>query len=443
MRNFTIAAILLFAGFTESKTNAADWPQWMGPLRDSVWRETGIVRRFPKNGLKAKWLVPVSLGYSGPAVADGQVFVADYVKKSGRVTNNPGGRDKLEGAERVLCFDAKTGKQLWKHEYARQYKLSYPRGPRCTPTVDGDKVYTLGAEGDLLCLNVADGRVVWEKSLTKEYKTKSPIWGFAAHPLVDGDLLFCVGGGKGSVAVAFNKRTGEEVWKALSASATGYCPPTMIHHAERKQLLIWHADSLNSLNPKTGELYWTVPLKPSYAMSIAAPRLAGDFLFASGMGHVGALLKLDEEKPAAKIVWKGTTKTAVYGSNSTPIIDNGTIYGNDCHLGSLMGVNLNDGKRLWSTMKPTTGGKRRAGHATVFIVKHEDRYFLFSETGDLILAKLSPQGYDEISRLRILEPTNEAFGRKVVWSHPAFANRCVYARNDKELVCLDLSAGTD
>lgn len=435
-----VIALLMCVGFHTPTANADDWPQWMGPKRDSIWRETGIVKRFPKAGLKVKWRMPVSLGYSGPAVADGRVFVTDYVMKSGRITNNPGSRDKLEGTERVLCFDAKNGKRLWKHEYDRQYKLSYPGGPRCTPTVDGGKVYTLGAEGDLVCLNAKTGDVVWNKSLTKEYGAKTPIWGFAAHPLVDGDLLFCVVGGNGSVAVAFNKNTGKEVWKALSASNQAYCPPTMIRHADRKQLLIWHADSLNSLNPRTGKVYWTMPLKPSFTMAITAPRLSGDYLFASGMGHKGALFKLDAEKPAAKVVWEGTTKTAVYGSNSTPIIDNGIIYGNDCHQGSLMGVRLKDGKRLWSTMQPTTGGKRRAGQATVFIVKHEERYFLFSETGDLILAKLSAKGYNEISRFHLLDPTNTGSRRKVVWTHPAFANRCVFARNDKELVCASLAA---
>lgn len=420
---------------------AADWPQWMGPNRDSIWRETGIVKQFPKSGLKVKWRAPVELGYSGPAVADGRVFVTDYVRKSGRITNSPGRRDTLEGSERVLCFDAKTGKPLWKHEYAQQYKLSYPGGPRCTPTVDGDRVYTVGAEGELRCLKVKNGDVVWKKSFKNDYGAKTPIWGFSSHPLVDGGLLYCIVGGEGSVAVAFNKHTGKEVWKALSASDQAYCPPTMIEHADRKQLLIWHADSLNSLNPKTGKVYWTIPLKPSFTMSIAAPRLEGDYLFASGMGHVGALMKLDDEKPAAKIVWKGTTKTAVYSSNSTPLIDDGIIYGNDCHQGSLMGVRLKDGKRLWSTFAPTTG-KRRAGHATVYIVKQADadRYFLFSETGDLVIAKLSPKGYEEISRFHLLEPTNSAFGRKVVWTHPAFANRCVYARNDKEIVCVSLAA---
>ena len=432
-------AWLVIGMFQISPAIADDWPQWLGPNRDSVWKETGIVERFPAEGLKVRWRAPVALGYAGPAVAGGKVYVTDYVGRSGKSTNTPGGRDKLEGSERVLCLSVESGRVLWKHEYERAYSISYPGGPRCTPCLDADRLYTLGAEGDLFCLNATDGRVVWSKELTKEYKTATPIWGFAAHPLVDGDRLYCVVGGQGSVAVAFDKQTGRELWRSLSSSEPGYCPPTLIEHGGVKQLLIWHPEALNSLDPQTGKVYWSVPLKPAFAMSITAPRKLGDLLFASGIGNAGALLKLDRNKPAAEVVWRGKAKTAVYSANSTPFLEGDMIYGNDCQSGALMGVRLEDGKRLWQTFQATTG-TRRAGHGTAFLVKHADRYFLFSETGDLILAKLSPAGYREISRFHVLEPTNSAFGRDVVWSHPAFAERCVFARNDKELVCVDLAA---
>ena len=303
--------------------------------------------------------------------------------------------------------------------------------------VDSGKVYSLGAEGDLVCLDAAEGHVIWKKSLTEEYDIETPIWGFTGHPLVDGDLLYCLVGGEGSVAVAFDKNTGREVWRALSANEPGYCPPTMIEHGGKKQLLIWHPQSLNSLDPLTGELNWSTPLKPSYGMSVTAPRKIGHRLCASGIGKVGALYGLsDDVKSEPEVLWKGTAKSAVYSANSTPFLEDGMIYGTDCDLGSLMGAQLTDGERLWQTWQPTAGGDRRVGHGTAYLVKHNDRYFLFSETGDLILARLSREGYDELGRFHVLEPTNDAFGR-----HPAFANRCVYARNDKELVCVDLAEG--
>ncbi len=424
----------------DQTAHADDWPQWRGTERDGIWRESGIVDTLSDDGTQAQWRVEIGGGYAGPAVADGKVFVMDYQKDSGNVVFNPGVADKLTGKERVLCLDAKTGKQLWEHAYDCPYEISYGNGPRCTPTVDGDHVYTLGAEGNLFCLNVKDGSVAWSKSFTKEYNAEAPYWGYSSHPMVYGDSLICLVGGDGSVAVAFDKKTGQEQWRTLSASEIGYAPPTIIEAAGTEQLLIWDADKINSLNPKNGETYWTIPLKPDYAMSIMAPQKSGNYLFASGIGNIGALMKLDTKKPGAEVVWRGEAKTGLYAANSTPFIQGGTMYGCDCRPGSLTAVNLEDGERLWETFKPTTGD-RRAGHGTAFIVYHEpsDRFALFSETGDLVFAKLTPEKYEELSRVHIIDPTSNAFGRDVVWVHPAFANQSIYARNDKEIVCVSLA----
>ncbi len=439
MRSCWVAS-LTFLFLSASPAVGDDWPQWLGPKRDSVWREQGIVDRFPQQGLRVLWRVPVGYGYAGPAVADGRVFLMDYQLRSGEVTNNAGRPDRLEGAERVLCLDAADGKLLWKHEYDRPYAISFGGGPRCTPTVDGQLVYALGAEGNLSCLESPTGNVVWSKDFVKDYGAKSPFWGVAAHPLIDGDLLFCVVGGPGSVAVAFDKRTGREVWRSLSAGEQGYCPPTMIEYGGRKQLVIWHAESVNGLDPASGQVYWSVPLKPNSGMAITAPRQLGSYLLASGYGDVAVLLKLDDAKPAVEVVWRGKARNAVYCCNSTPFLEDGTIYGCDISTGALMGVRMSDGERLWQTVEPTLGGGRRGRYGTAFIVKHEDRFFLFSETGDLILAKLSPQGYTELSRFHVLEPTSPTFGRTLVWSHPAFADKSVFARNDQELVRVSLAA---
>ena len=422
-----------------SVTFAEDWPQWMGQQRDGVWREQGVIDAIPASGLPVKWRAPVKLGYSGPAVADGRVFVMDYEVAGGEPKNDPGSAVKLNGNERLVCFDAATGKELWKHSYSQPYSISYPSGPRCTPTVDGDRVYMLGAEGQLTCLKTSNGEVVWQKSLPETYNTKTAIWGYSSHPLIDGELLYTIAGGTGSVAIALNKHTGEEVWRALSAGDPGYNSPTMIEHAGVKQLLIWTPAALNSLDPKTGKVYWSLPLKPGFNMSIMGPRKSGSYLYASAIGNVSALIMLDDEKPGAKFVWKGTPKTSIFCSNATPFIDGEMLYGCDVETGALVGASLKDGKRLWQTTAATDKSPRRSRHATAFLVKHDDRYFLFNELGDLVLAKLTPEGYQEQGRFHVLEPTNEAFGRDVVWSHPAFADRSLFARNDKELVCVDLA----
>lgn len=422
-----------------ASVNSEDWPQWRGPRRDGVWNESNILDAIPADGLKVKWRTPIAGGYSGPAVVGDRVYVTDYVRKSGDPTNGPGTVNTLTGLERILCLDATTGDVVWKRSYDCQYEISYPAGPRTTPTVDGDLVFTLGAEGHLFCLNRHNGEIVWSKLLKQEYQTKTPIWGFSAHPLVDGDTLFCLVGGEGSIAVAFDKQTGEERWRALSASEPGYCPPTMIEAARTRQLLIWDADKLNSLNPHNGELYWSQPLKPDYGMSIMAPQKLGDKLFASGIGNVGALFKLNSDKPGAEVIWTGNAKTAVYCANSTPFLEDDTIYGNDCRSGAMIAVDMADGTRLWETFQPTTGS-RRMGHGTAMMIKNQDRFILFSETGDLIIANMTRNGYEEQGRFALLKPTGEAFGRDVVWTHPAFANGHCFARNDEEIVCVSLLA---
>ncbi|MEM0895647.1 MAG: PQQ-binding-like beta-propeller repeat protein [Verrucomicrobiota bacterium] len=422
---------------------AESWPRWLGPEGDAVWRETGIAEKFPEGGPKVHWRVPVSWGYGGISVSDGLVFVMDYVKESGDIINNPGSRDNLTGKERVLCFDLESGEEIWKHEYDRPYSVSYGGGPRCTPTIADGHVYALGAEGNLWCLHEKDGAVVWSKDLPKEYKTETPIWGFAASPLVHDGLVYCMVGGDGSVTVAFDAKTGEEKWRALSAPQPGYCPPSIIKHAGVDQLIIWHAESINGLNPTTGDVYWSLPLKPSYAMSIMVPQKSGKYLFASGVGRVGAVIELDDEEPGASFLWEASPKQGLFFANSNPIIHDGVIYGADIDTSSLMAAKLEDGERLWETTKPVVAPdlKGSVRHGTAMIVRHEESglFFIFNETGALIIAELTPEGFTEIDRFQAVEASNNAFGRPVVWTTPAFAEKSAFIRNDKELIRVDLS----
>ncbi len=418
---------------------ADDWPQWNGATRTGIYSESKTLRSIPKEGLKKLWSQTVNLGYSGPAVSNGRVFLTDYIKTSGELANNPGTRIELKGSERVLCFDAVSGKSIWTHAYERDYALSYPSGPRATPTVDGDRVYTLGAEGDLVCLSAADGKVVWQRQLKESYRTESPIWGYSAAPLVAGDLLYTLAGGEGSTVVAFDKMTGEERWRALSASNIGYCPPTLMQAAGREQLLIWDPVSLNGLDPKTGAVLWETPLAPKYEMSITPPVISGNKMFVSGIGEVAGMFEIDSAKPGVRELWRGKIKNAIYCANSTPSFDGEYVYGADCGKGCLICMRASDGERLWETFVPTGGGEQRLSHGTVFLSKVGELYYLLSETGDFIIAKLSPEKYEEMGRFHVLEPTNECFGRAVVWSYPAYANRCLLARNDKELVCFSIA----
>jgi outer membrane protein assembly factor BamB len=430
---------------------ADDWPQWLGPRRDSIWREKGILDKFPPGGPKVVWSQKIGEGYAGPAVADGKVFITDRVRPEGEKNpSNPFGRSRVRGTERVLCLDEASGKVLWKHQYDCPYEVSYPAGPRTTPVVQGNRVYTLGTMGDLFCLDTSDGKVIWSKNFPKEYDVAIPTWGFAGHPLLDGDLLICLVGGKGSVAVAFNKDSGKEVWRALSAREPGYAPPMIYQIGGTRQLIIWHPESVNSLDPTTGKLYWSFPFtnrggsQIKAGLAVPTPRLDGDLLFLTAFYEGPLMLKLNgTERP--KEVWRGKGRSeqpdqtdGLHSIMPSPIIKDGFIYG-VCSYGELRCLKESTGQRIWETHQATGGKSLRWANA--FLIEQDGRFFLFNEFGDLIIARLTPQGYKEISRANILTPTNTMAGppgRKVIWSHPAFANRCCFARNDKEIVCVSL-----
>ena len=441
-RSFHLGSVcaLLLAG---NAVLADDWPQWLGPNRDSVWRETGIVEKFPTNGPPILWRTGIGGGYAGPVVANGCVYVADRQLAKG-VSNpaDPFARSEIRGYERVLCLKEADGQVIWKHEYECPYSISYPAGPRVAPLVSGGKVYTLGAEGNLLCLDAQSGKEQWARDFKKDFGIKAPMWGFAGHPLLDGNRLICLAGGAGSVAVAFDKDTGKEIWRALSAEEPGYSSPVIYEAGGKRQLILWHPEAANSLNPETGEVYWAVPFKSKVGMTIATPRLLGDMLFCTSFYSGSLMLKLDSNKAAATTAWR-TQKldekntTHLNAVMCTPFLQDGYIYG-VCSYGQLRCLKIETGERVWETFKATTSGEP-VRWANAFIVKNGERYFLFNELGDLIIARLTPSGYQEISRAHLLEPTGNAAGRPVLWSHPAFANRHVYARNDKEIICADLA----
>ncbi len=419
---------------------AQDWPQWNGPTRNGLLAQGFAAKPIGKSGLELKWKKPVGYGYSGPIVADGRVFITDYQLETGKITNNAGSRDRLSGKERIVCFDFKTGESLWTQAYSRNYAISYPGGPRATPVAVDGTLVTLGAEGDLLCLSAKEGKVIWQKQLSEEYKTEKPMWGYAAVPLVIGDQLICLAGGQGSLVVSLDRKTGKELWRSLTSEEIGYCPPALITHGGVSQLLIWSPEKISSLNPANGALYWEQPFKPDYGMSIAPPILQGDLLFASGEG-ISAMYQLSSNPPKAKLLWNGDPKKSLGLSNTSAIFHDGFVYGADFQSGALICVQPSDGKRMWQSALSTTGADRERGlsNAAAYLVKADgDNCYILSETGDFISAKLSPKGYQETGRFHAIDPTNSSGGRKALWTYPAIANNCLLVRNDEELRCYTL-----
>jgi outer membrane protein assembly factor BamB len=438
-------ALLLGILLTPLTAAGDDWPQWRGPQRDGVWRESGILKQLPAQ-LVRRWETPLGGGFSGPAVVGDRVYVTDRVVAPGETV--PESRwdrtDPVSGSERVLCLDGLTGRVIWKYEYPCRYTISYPAGPRATPTVDGGRVYTLGAMGQLHCLETATGRVVWAKNYLTDFGTQMNMWGMAAAPLVDGDHLIVLSGGKDvACVVALNKETGAEVWRALDCSDPGYSAPIIIRAGGVRQLIVWNPLGVHSLNPTDGKLYWTQPFESRMGHSIATPVFDAKehLLFVSCFFDGPLMLELDEASPAARILWRGGSGSelpqntqGLHSLMCTPILRDGHLYG-VCSYGQLRCLDARTGRRIWETFAATGEGR----WSNAFLIPQGDRVWICNEKGELIAAELSPRGYKELSRAWLIEPTAIAGRRKIVWSHPAFANRCVYARNDQQIVCVDLS----
>jgi outer membrane protein assembly factor BamB len=420
-------AVILHVAFTSRPAPADDWPGWGGPNRDLVWRETGIVEKLPGGLLPRVWSTPIAEGYSGPAVANGRVYITD--------------RQREEQNERVLCLDAETGKNLWTHEYhPPRYSISYPAGPRSTPEIHDGRVYTIGAMGQMFCFDEKTGRVLWSKDFVNDFKTKLPIWGMAASPLIDGDQIIMLVGGENALVVSLDKATGRERWRALDDPEVGYSPPVIFTINGKRQLIVWHPRSITGLDPETGATLWDVPYSVKVGLSIATPRNVGDRIFVTSFYNGPRMFEVGDDGKSAKILWQGHSDSEIKtdGLHSiipTPVFDGKYIYG-VCSYGQLRCLDASNGKRVWETYAAT--GKARWWNA--FLIPHEEKYFIHNEQGDLIIARLSPKGYEENSRATLIEPTREVLRRMTIWSHPAFAMKSVFARNDKEIVRVSLAA---
>lgn len=403
---------------------ASDWPQFRGPNRDGHWDESGILESFPRQGLKILWRHPVGGGFSSPVVADGRVFVSDVLLT------------KPNSRERVHCFEAKTGKVLWVFGYQEHYGewTFVPErgaGPTATPIVEQGRIYVIGANGFVHCLNVKTGRVIWEKNLWQEYEVEE--MGCRPSPLIDGSLLIVYTGAKPAATVlALDKQTGREVWKALDEHASN-SSPIVITSGGRRQMIVWTDKSLASLDPANGHIYWHELMTTSNNDDAAMPVFWDNHLLVSGL-----MLELSGPPPAASFRWpeNRTAAKRILSNTSTPLPQGEYIY--TCRSpGELVCLEAATGKQVWSTTNITT---LKNGGA-INITPQGGGYFLFTDEGNLIRAEMSPSGYREISRAHLIDPTWPFNGYKFVYAPPAFANRHVFARSEAEIVCASLEKG--
>jgi outer membrane protein assembly factor BamB len=429
--NASMTLVVIVGGICAIPSFAVDWPQWRGANRDGVWTETGLVERFESAQLPVKWRVAIGSGYCGPTVAEGRVFVMDRVLKPAR-------------QERVQCFHAETGERLWSYSYDCVYeRVQYEAGPRASVTINDGRAYSLGTMGHLHCFDAKSGKVLWSHDCRKEYVARVPVWGIAAAPLVESDLLIVQIGGKDNACLmAFDKATGQEKWRALK-DGVSYSAPIIIEQAKQRVLVCITGERIVGLEPRTGQLYWEQPFVPKeMEITIATPVYDGKHLLATSFYDGMLLLKMHADDLGVERLWQrrgaSEQKTdALHCCISTPILQGDYIYGVDSY-GELRCLALKTGDRIWEDLRATP----KARWSNIHMVRNGDKVWMFNERGELIISRLAPDGFHEISRAKLLDPTEEQLGQRggVCWSHPAFANQRIYARNDKELVCADLSA---
>lgn len=428
--------ILIVLQFIASSTRAEDWPQWRGPRRDGTWNEMGLVEKFKAKELTARWRKPIGPGYSGPTVAGGKVYITDR-------------QAEPEQVERVHCFDERSGEPVWSFSYPCVYRrIGYVAGPRAAVTIDEGRAFALGAMGNIYCFDAAKGDVIWKRDLNEEYKIlasqRMPIWGIAGSPFIyKGLVILHIGGADGACIVALDKKTGKEVWRALNDRAQ-YTTPTLVEQGGKPVVVCWTGDSVAGLDPDSGKVYWRTEMTPkNMPIGIATPIVSGEKLFVTSFYDGALMLSLNQGKPAVDEAWRirgeSERKTdALHSIISTPLFLGDYLYGVDSY-GELRCLKAATGERVWENLTATP----KARWSNIHFVRNRDRTWMFNERGELLIGKLNPKGFEEISRAKLIEPTLDQLNDRggVCWSHPAFANRAIFARNDKELACASLAAG--
>lgn len=405
LRNSSLLVGTFATFLLASSSPAEDWPQWRGANRDGISKEKGWKANWPATGPRKLWTKPVGVGYSSMAVADGRVYTMGNV----------------ENKDVVSCFNAETGELEWKHEYACAAKdPNGYHGTRGTPTVDGDRVYTLSRHGHLFCLDAKTGKVKWEKNLISDLGGKAiqhsgtrEGWGYAASPLVEKDLLLVEPGGDGASVVALDKNTGKVVWKN-GKDVAGYASFVAFDLDGERCFTHFAADHFVLRKMKDGSELWRHPWKTSYGVNAATPIVHDNKIFLSS-GYSFGCAQLKATKSGAEEVWRN--KNMRNHVNSCVLID-GYLYGFD--ESELKCLDWNTGEVKWAAR----------GYGKGSLMAADGKLILFSQNGKVGVAEASPAAFKEISSFQVLQG-------KDTWANPVLANGRIYVRNLDTLVALD------
>jgi outer membrane protein assembly factor BamB len=394
----TLAALAFALCLTAS---ANDWPNWRGPNYNGISSETGWNTKWPADGPKRLWKASVGTGFSSMSV------VGDHVYTMGNTADQ----------DTVYCFDAKTGKTVWKQSYKCPLDPKYYEGgPSVTPTVAEKHVYTLSRKGDVYCFDADNGKVIWNKNLAKDLGAEIPTWGFSGSVYFEKGRLYL---NVGSSGTALDAKTGDVIWKS-GTDAAGYSTPQPATFDGKEALVIMAKKTAIAVQKSDGKQLWEYPWETMYDVNAAQPIIDGDKVFiSSGYNHGCALLNVKGNKPEK--IWEN--KNLKNHINSS-VLQEQFLYGFDGdanHGAALVCLEFGSGNVKWKEGKYKTGSLMVANHKLIIL----------SDKGELILADVSPDAFKPLAQTQVLG------GR--CWTQPVLANGHIYCRNAKgDLVCLDV-----
>lgn len=383
-----------------------DWPQLRGPERDGISRETGLLERWPAEGPPVLWRRPLGNGFSALSVVDGTIYTQAGI-----------GDDEV-----VVALAADDGRELWRTRLDRARPDGQGSGPRSTPLVDGDRLYAVSAHGTLAALERASGKLLWQRQVVERDGGRVPDWGVAASPLLDGDRLIFNVGAPDAAVIAYDKRTGEPLWRAGSDVA-GYSTPILVEVGGLRQAIVFSGRQLLSLDPETGAVHWTLPWKTSYDVNAATPIFVppNKLYVSSGYDTGAALFQLGATggKATVQELWRSRR---IKNQFSSAIYHGGHFYGFDNKL--LKCSVMASGEDCWA--------EKGFGHGSLLMA--DGRLIVLSDRGALALVEASPDGYVELGRLQLAEGKH--------WTVPTLWDGRLFVRNERELVALDLRAAS-
>ena len=411
----------------DSVAQQLDWPQWRGA--DSTGQfEPGVelATAWPDNGLTQKWSTKIGPGYSGISVVGDLIYTMDRIVDDVTEEQQQENPDALlNGVERILCFNRNNGKLVWHHDYRANYKgLDYNKGPRTTPTIHDGKLYALGAMGHLHCLDSQTGKLIWARDLVKETNAKVPMWGYAASTVVVDDMLIIHAGLPGGCFCALQLETGKEIWRTGNDPA-GYCVPIIATSGDNRILVGWTPEHIVGMDIKSGKIHWQIPYEVTYGVSIATPIFQEGHIVVCGYWHGTKSIQLDSTLKQANLAWE--ENTYLRGLMAQPLYKNGHAYLLDKQHGVVC-FKLENGEIKW-TDKNTLTPRNRNPQLNLVWIGSTDRALGLNADGELLQVELTDEKFTELGRSKILDFT---------WAHPAFSGNQVFARDDNQIICVDL-----